>query len=268
MARRTTAFLVCLTVCWTSTPSRASEISGTWQIDTRDGPAPICKLAQVGNTLNGTCIGPRAAGSVTGTVAGPTVRWHWRWISYASQTPGDFDFLGTLESENAMTGTVTRPETGFSLTFTANRKSIAPDELAATAPVQQPQDRGAMPTVGQDRQRPQWIAQQTQQRAAAQTNHLGLSDADVGLQSGQQLLSDGDVGLGPRHGSACEAGHWVEDVMSDGDIVKLEDGSLWEVAGGDEATSALWLPATEIVVCDGKLINTDDNESVEATRVR
>ena len=68
--------------------------------------------------------------------------------------------------------------------------------------------------------------------------------------------------------SACESGHWIEDVMSDGEIVKLEDGSLWEVSGGDEITSALWLPTDDIVVCDGKLINTDDKESVEAARIR
>jgi hypothetical protein len=73
---------------------------------------------------------------------------------------------------------------------------------------------------------------------------------------------------GKRVASACESGHMVEEVMSDGEIVKLEDGSLWEVSGGDEITSALWLPTDDIVVCDGKLINTDDNESVEAERIR
>jgi hypothetical protein len=56
--------------------------------------------------------------------------------------------------------------------------------------------------------------------------------------------------------------------MSDGGIVQLEDHSLWEVVGGDEVTSAVCLPTDEIVVCAGKLINTDDNESVEATRIR
>jgi hypothetical protein len=69
-------------------------------------------------------------------------------------------------------------------------------------------------------------------------------------------------------GTACESGHWIEGVMSDGEFVKLEDGSLWKVVGGDEITSALWLPTTEIVVCNGKLLNTDDNESIEAERIR
>jgi len=68
--------------------------------------------------------------------------------------------------------------------------------------------------------------------------------------------------------SGCESGHWVESVSSDGQIVKLEDGSIWEVDGVDAIDSVLWLPTTEIVACDDKLINTDDNETVSATRLR
>jgi hypothetical protein len=66
----------------------------------------------------------------------------------------------------------------------------------------------------------------------------------------------------------CESGHWVESVSDDGAIVKLEDGSAWEVEATDTVDSALWLPTTEIVVCDGRLINTDDNEKVSATQLR
>jgi hypothetical protein len=70
-----------------------------------------------------------------------------------------------------------------------------------------------------------------------------------------------------RASGSCEDGHWIEEVMGDGAIVKLEDGSLWQVDAADTVDSALWLPTTDIVVCDGKLINTEDNESVEAERV-
>lgn len=68
--------------------------------------------------------------------------------------------------------------------------------------------------------------------------------------------------------NSCEAGHWVESVSDDGDIVKLEDGSVWEIDGADIVDSALWLPTSEIVACAGKLINTDDNETVSATRIK
>lgn len=71
-----------------------------------------------------------------------------------------------------------------------------------------------------------------------------------------------------RGTSGCEAGHWISSVSDDGDIVKLEDGSIWEIDSIDTIYSSLWLPLSEIVVCDDKLINTDDGETVGATRLR
>lgn len=71
-----------------------------------------------------------------------------------------------------------------------------------------------------------------------------------------------------RSSSSCETGHWVESVSNDGQIVKLEDGSIWEVDAVDAIDSMLWLPVTDITVCDDKLINTEDNETVSATRIR
>lgn len=68
--------------------------------------------------------------------------------------------------------------------------------------------------------------------------------------------------------SNCESGHWIDSVSDDGQIIKLEDGSVWEVDPVDAIYSMLWLPTTEIVICDGKLINTDDNESVSAQQIR
>lgn len=68
--------------------------------------------------------------------------------------------------------------------------------------------------------------------------------------------------------SYCEPGHWVESVLNGGQIVKLEDGSIWEIDAFDTIDSSLWLPTTDIIICDDKLINTDDNETVSATRIR
>jgi len=71
-----------------------------------------------------------------------------------------------------------------------------------------------------------------------------------------------------RRSASCETGHWVDSVSDDGEIVKLEDGSVWQVDAVDAIDAMLWLPTTEITVCGDKLINTDDNETVEATRIR
>lgn len=65
----------------------------------------------------------------------------------------------------------------------------------------------------------------------------------------------------------CEDGHWIRSVSSDGEIVVLEDGSVWQVDAADAIDSSLWLPMTNIVACDDKLINTDDGETVEAVRI-
>jgi uncharacterized protein YecT (DUF1311 family) len=66
---------------------------------------------------------------------------------------------------------------------------------------------------------------------------------------------------------SCDAGHWVDAVLDDGHLVKLEDGSLWEIDAADQVDTALWLPTSEITVCAGKLINTDDDETAGAVRV-
>lgn len=65
----------------------------------------------------------------------------------------------------------------------------------------------------------------------------------------------------------CEAGHWIQEVFGGGKIIKLEDGSLWQVSSIDVITSVLWLPVSEIAVCGNTMINTDDDESVTVTPI-
>lgn len=92
---------------------------------------------------------------------------------------------------------------------------------------------------------------------------------NLAAESRKQDVSKAPSPRGRRYSSSgCESGHWVDSVSSDGQIVKLEDGSIWEVDAVDAIDSALWLPITDIVACDDKLINTEDNETVSATRIR
>jgi hypothetical protein len=67
---------------------------------------------------------------------------------------------------------------------------------------------------------------------------------------------------------SCEDGHWIDDVMDDGRLIKLEDGSLWEVDETDTVDSASWSPTSDVIVCAEKIINIDDKESVGARRIR
>jgi len=95
---------------------------------------------------------------------------------------------------------------------------------------------------------------------------VGSGKSTLKSQSGQATQRAASSRRSGR--SDCESGHWVDSVSSDGQIVKLEDGSIWEVDPVDAIDSMLWLPTSDIIVCDGKLINTDDNETVSARRIR
>lgn len=140
MRHRTIAFFVCMILCGIGVPSHAAEISGAWKIETHGGPVPLCSLVQTGNDLSGSCVGPQAAGTISGTVAGPTVRWRWQWVTNSGDKAGAFDFLGTLGADNTITGTVERREIGLSLNFTATRQSSAAGAMRSGAP-----DGGASP---------------------------------------------------------------------------------------------------------------------------
>lgn len=51
----------------------------------------------------------------------------------------------------------------------------------------------------------------------------------------------------------------IVSVEGDGKVIKLDDGSLWEVDEVDTVDTALWLPVTEVVLCGGKMINVACN---------
>ena len=66
----------------------------------------------------------------------------------------------------------------------------------------------------------------------------------------------------------CVEGHWISTVMASGKLIKLEDGSIWEVDLVDTIYSMLWLPTEEILVCGQTLINTNNGEKVRATLLK
>jgi hypothetical protein len=69
------------------------------------------------------------------------------------------------------------------------------------------------------------------------------------------------------YASSCDDSHWIEEVARDGQIIILEDGSVWESL--DPITSSLWLPPAEIIICnDALMINTDDKETVDVQRIK
>ncbi len=64
------------------------------------------------------------------------------------------------------------------------------------------------------------------------------------------------------------AGLSIESVEGDGKVIKLDDGSMWEVDDVDTVDTARWLATDDVVLCDRKIINTDEKESADVTPLR
>ncbi|MBX5496674.1 MAG: hypothetical protein IRZ15_15170 [Bryobacteraceae bacterium] len=79
-------------------------------------------------------------------------------------------------------------------------------------------------------------------------------------------MAKGESASQPTKG--CTDGHWIDSVTGSGKLVKLEDGSIWEVDGVDSINSMLWLPTEEILICGQTLINVDNGEKVRATKLK
>jgi len=72
----------------------------------------------------------------------------------------------------------------------------------------------------------------------------------------------------PSIGGDCSSGHWIQSKSSDGSIITLEDGSVWQVGTIDRIYSAIWLPITNVIVCSGEMINLSNSEKVGVTRLK
>jgi len=68
----------------------------------------------------------------------------------------------------------------------------------------------------------------------------------------------------PSRSPDCVSGHWISVVEDGGRIIKLEDGSYWQVDALDTITTALWLPTSSITLCGSKMINDDESATVRA----
>jgi hypothetical protein len=97
-----------------------------------------------------------------------------------------------------------------------------------------------------------------------------ITKADNGEQV--EVTKVGNTSSGePYPGAGGE--HSQDTNSSNGGIIVLEDGSVWDVADADQPTASVWTDATAIKVSEEEsggvgsyvLTNTDDNESVTAS---
>lgn len=66
----------------------------------------------------------------------------------------------------------------------------------------------------------------------------------------------------------CIEGHWISSVLSNGQIVALEDRSVWEINAVDAVNTMLWLPTENVLICGIRMINSITGEEVTATRLK
>ena len=76
------------------------------------------------------------------------------------------------------------------------------------------------------------------------------------------LLSYSTIAIG------CDEAHMIKEKTSDGSMVTLEDGSVWEINRIDRSYVVSWPPETVIIACEGTLTKVDDGEVVEAMRIK
>ena len=91
-------------------------------------------------------------------------------------------------------------------------------------------------------------------------------------QAGAAMSTHG-AGILPASGTyaGAGAGHWVKDKIDDGAMIRLDDGSLWEISSVDKINTELWLTTEDITITESKnpsypytLVNTSSKDSAEA----
>lgn len=75
----------------------------------------------------------------------------------------------------------------------------------------------------------------------------------------------------PSGVASSEKTHRIDEIISNGERIKLDDGSSWEIFGSDRLEAQAWLPEDKIriersgdAIYPQKLINLEHNESISA----
>jgi hypothetical protein len=100
---------------------------------------------------------------------------------------------------------------------------------------------------------------------------VGLVAASQGYAQAQQNTPYPSYTPSPQP-TVTGAKKHVKKIIDRGQYVLLDDNSLWEVNSLDRLTSSLWMSIDEIVIVGSsfqtKLLNTRDNKSVTAKRIK
>jgi hypothetical protein len=65
---------------------------------------------------------------------------------------------------------------------------------------------------------------------------------------------------------ACDEAS-IDHISANGDIIELDDGTEWEVSPGDQTTVLSWSEGDDVLVCNNKIINKDeDSEKIDVAQ--
>jgi len=105
-------------------PAVAADITGVWNVDgsVEDHPVtPVCTLKQAGTKLSGSCkFDEDHASDVTGEVKAKEVSWKFT-VEYQG-TQYTLTFTGTLDTDNAIKGSISVDPSGSDGDFTAKKQ--------------------------------------------------------------------------------------------------------------------------------------------------
>jgi hypothetical protein len=65
-----------------------------------------------------------------------------------------------------------------------------------------------------------------------------------------------------------EDGQWIESVMDHGRLIRLGDGSLWQVEPKDAAKTSTWRRISNVIICGNRIANEHDNKTARVKRLR
>lgn len=99
-------------------------------------------------------------------------------------------------------------------------------------------------------------------------NAEGLELAQTLVQSARGIKVQPSTGTLSESSSGKASETFITDVSSDGTVVRLADGSIYEIDTLSQIKTMLWLPAQKVLKQQNGLLNLDKGQSAKATALK
>jgi hypothetical protein len=185
--------------------------------------------------------------------------------------------LGTARLSSAGTGNGATREVSVvraHITAVNKARAAARVKVPETAPARSARSHQMAPwwSLTTD-QCTRWIPRQSPDSSWSTGDPIAAAQAGDSITN----LSNGDQVTVTSVGKSSDANpysgtgdHTQDTNSSDGSVIVLEDGSIWEVSASDQPTAAIWNDDSSITVNETssgssyELVNTDDQATVQA----